>query len=150
MHRAWAVGLSFSLLFVSGCVTAKIPDYLTDKNSYKRQFFVTFEEALQATRTALEDLGWTIINQADPAVYEQTPTPLMRQVILFTDIRQTPMFLGSRYAKMNLILRQLKEQTEIEIRYLTVSSLPFKNIESFKNDAAVARIFEKIADELKR
>lgn len=137
------------LTILYGCTTAKIPQYLADKNPYKKQFYASFEETLKAAQTTLQELGWRIAAEGDPAVYEEGSPRESKQIILFTEVRQTAMFLGSRYARMNVILRAKSEGTEIEIRYLTVNSLPFKNFESFKNERTVHRIFERIDQLLK-
>ncbi len=137
------------LVFLYGCATARIPQYLADRNSYKKHFYASFDDALQASRTALHDLGWEITSEGDPAVYEEGDPREARQIILFTEVRQTAMFLGSRYARINIILRTKSEGTEIEIRYLTINSIPFKNIESFRNESAVQRVFERIDELLK-
>jgi len=130
-------------------MTAKFPQYLSDKHPYKKEFYVPFDKALEAAKTVLTNMGWKIVGEGNPAVYEQTTTPRAKELILFTDIRQTALFLGSRYSKMNIILRSNDTMTEVEIRYLTIMSLPFRNIESFRNDHAVEQIFARLADRLK-
>ncbi len=140
--------LVLGILLLSGCVSARIPQYLADKHPYKKEFYANFDEALEATKKALEEFRWQVSEQVDPSVYERfseaaTPT---QQLLLFTEIRHTPLFIGTRYAKMNVILRTFNPQrTEIELRYLTVTSLPFRSMESFRNDAAAKRLLDRIA-----
>ena len=102
--------------------------------------------AVSSTITALEDLGWIIEHKVDPAVYEQgsIESAEEQRVLLLTQIRQTPMFLGTRYAKLNVYIKSLKGVSEIEIRYLTVTSVFFKTFQTYQNDKAVERIFRRI------
>ena len=138
-----------SVVFLSGCVAATLPQYLSDKNPYKKEFFVGYDESVEAVKAALDELGWTVDGEGKPDVYERSISQSDKSVIIFSGIRQTPFFLGSRYAKLNVIVRGIQDKTEIEIRYVTVTSIPFRNIQSFKNDAAVRRIFEHIQKHLK-
>ncbi len=138
-----------SIVFLSGCVAAILPQYLSDKHPYKKEFFSDYAESVEAVKTALAELGWTIAGEGNLDVYERAVTPNDKSVIIFSEIRQTPMFLGSRYAKLNVIVRGIQNKTEIEIRYVTVTSLPFRNIQTYKNDATAQRIFEHIEKHLK-
>ena len=138
-----------SIVFLSGCVAAVLPQYLSDKHPYKKEFFSDYDESVEAVKTSLAELGWTVAGQGSPDVYERAVTPNDKSVIIFSEIRQTPMFFGSRYAKLNVIVRGIQDKTEIEIRYVTVTSVPFRNIETFRNDATVKRIFEHIEKYLK-
>ena len=137
------------MALLCGCTTAQIPQYLADKHPYKKQFYANYDAALKAAKSALSELGWQLAGEGDPAVYEVGAPREGQQIILFTEVRQTAMFLGSRYARMNIILRFQSNGTEIEVRYLTINSVPFKNIESFKNESAAHRVFERI-DELSK
>ena len=141
-----AIALLF-LLFCAGCVSATIPHYLQDKSPYKKKFYSDYDNTFKAVQAALKDFGWKISSLSDPLVYEQNPATdevLPKQVLLFTDVRPTAFFLGTRYAKMNIFVRSLSDGTEVEIRYLTVTSTPFKALENYKNDDAVQKIFDHI------
>ena len=138
-----------SLLFLSGCTAAVLPQYLSDKHPYKKEFFAGYDESVAAARMALDELGWKVSGEGDPMTYERQSSPSEKRIILFSEIRQTPLFLGTRYAKLNVMVRGIQDKTEIEIRYVTVTSVPFKSIQTYKNDATVQRIFEHIAKHLK-
>jgi len=140
--------LSLFLLLCVGCASAQIPTYLQDKNPYTKRFYANYDEALSAILESLEDLGWEIDARVDPAVYEQKEASLYdgQRLLVMTKIRQTPMFLGTRYARINIILRSKKDISEVEIRYVTVNSLPIRNITAYRNDSAVERIFNHISE----
>jgi len=137
-----------AVLLVSGCVSASIPSYLPDRNPYKETFFAGFDETLAATEEVVKKLGWNIIERSSPAVYENVTVgdeAQPQQLMLFSDIRQTPFFLGTKYSKINVILRENSVgSTEVEVRYFSVSSMPLKNIESYKNDGLAKKIFSRI------
>ena len=143
----------FFLLFCVGCVSATIPHYLQDKSPYKKKFYASYDDTLKAVQTTLKDLGWKISSVSDPVVYEQNSASnneaIPKQILMFTDVRQTAFLLGTHYSKMNIFVRSLTEGTEVEIRYITVTSTPFKTLENYKNDNAVQRIFDHIEKVLK-
>lgn len=138
-----------SVVFLSGCTAAVLPQYLSDKHPYKKEFFVEYGASVASVKTALAELGWTVAGEGKPDVYERTVEQNDNSIIIFSEIRQTPMFLGTRYAKLNVLVRGIQDKTEIEIRYVTVTSIPFRNIQNYKNDATVKRIFDHIARHLK-
>lgn len=135
-----------------GCTNVSIPSYVQDKNPYKQTYYAEFDDVLQATETVLEELGWVIENKTDPSIYERDKTvnvPTALQKLLVTEVRQTSMFLGSRFARINVYIRTKSEHaTEVEIRYVTVNSIPFKSFTSYNKDHTVKHIFKEIAEEL--
>lgn len=140
--------LSFLLtvLLLTGCVSAKVPQYIPDENPYVKEYYVSFDNALAATKHVLEDLGWEIANISDPEIYEHGTISNGDSALIFTEVRHTALFLGSRYTRMNVIVRGVENKSIIEIRYFTVNSLPFRNITTYKHDMAVNRIFRHISE----
>jgi hypothetical protein len=133
-------------LGLTGCSSVRIPSYLQDKNSKIKRIHANFDQALAATKQALGELGWEIEETTDPLVYEQDRIHDLdeQKVLLITKVRQTSLIIGTRYAKMNIYIRSKKNISEIEIRYLTINSLPLKNFQNYRNDSAVERIFTQI------
>jgi phosphoribosyl-dephospho-CoA transferase len=147
VRRYFALGL-ISVLACAGCVTVQMPQYLKDKNPYHQEFYTSYDKALSATTQALEKLGWKITKQANPVVFENdsaAPEVQPRQIILFTNVRQTSMLISSRYTMLNVLVKENNEKVEIEIRYYSVLSFTFKNMESYKNDGLVNKVFDEIA-----
>jgi len=142
--------LSFAVLF-AGCVTVKMPQYLQGENPYSKQFLANYDETLDATFKALKNLGWTVSKQTNPLAFEQetaVPDKDKKQILIFTDVKQRAMFLSSRYMSLNIILKENKQNTDVEIRYFSILSTAVKNFETYKNDKLVERIFKGIATEL--
>jgi hypothetical protein len=127
----------------TGCTVAQISPYLQKKFPYTHRFYADYDKALASLEKTLADLGWVIEKQVDPSVYEEDTqsAPGSKGILIITEIRQTALFLGTRHAKMNIILRSSADVSEIELRYVTVTTLPFKTFVTYKNDSAAERFF---------
>ena len=44
---------------------------------------------------------------------------------MITDLRDTRFFVGTRYSRMNVYIRSQQKESEVELRYLGVTSWPF-------------------------
>ena len=141
------------ILGLAGCASVSISQYIQDKNPYTKKFYNSYKATFQATEQMLRDLGWEIEKQTDPSLYEHSgedSVNSLTKVLIFTKIRQTALFLGSRYSLVNIYLRSSSEDvTEVEIRYLAVDSTFFKNFYHYKNDKIVERMFHHLEDLLK-
>lgn len=143
--------LLFSTFIIGGCSTLEIPKYIKDENPYEQVFYAPFDEVLTASSEALEGMGWKITETANPIVFEHNAAfdPTRQQIILFTNVRQMGMVVGSSYQRVNLILRSSGENmTNAEIRYVTVSTATYKAFYSYKKDAYVEQIFNAIQAKL--
>ena len=132
---------------LAGCVTVKTPNYIQSINPYEKQFFAPQEEVFKATTQALDELGWEVSEITSPSIYEQRAQgdeSSAKQVLIFTEVRQTPLFLSSKYMNINVFLRPTDEGTEVEIRYASVMPVFFKSIESYRNDPVVKKILDRI------
>jgi len=140
--------LLFAFLFLClGCVTVKIPKYLQEEFPYRKNFSANFDQSFVATTGALKDLGWKITETTTPALFNPQESGTKKQILIFTEIKQTPLFLLSAYASLNAYLREIDENhTQVEIRYILV--MPF--FKSYQNDAMAGKIFNKIEDKLKK
>ncbi len=141
-----------SCLILSGCSTVNIPSYIQDKHPYEKKFYASFDKVLKATKETLQDFGWKIVEEADPSAFEvakKSDNPQSQHVLLFTGIRQTSLFLGSRYARLNIYVEAINDTTTgLDLRYVTVNSIPFKSFTSYQNNRAVERIFAHIEKKL--
>ena len=140
------------LLSLAGCASITIPNYIHDKHPQLKTFYAPFDQVHAATLKALGDLGWKIEKEADPALYErgrQFQDISRQQILIFTDINQFSFFAGSRYARLNVFLHVTADKaTEVEVRYLKVTSVMFKTLYNYKNDRLVERIFNRIKENL--
>ena len=137
-------------VLVAGCTSAVIPHYLPDTNPYSRRYDAGYEQTYAAVKEALDDLGWVIEQEADPLVYEQDQNQNKSQndVLIMSNTRQTPLFVGTRYAKLNIYIHSQDDISDVELRYLTINSLPFKAVTNYSNDAAAERILDYIGEVL--
>jgi len=141
------------ILTLGGCASINIPNYIHDKHPYQQTYYASFDKVHNATIEALKDLGWAIEKETDPALFErtrETKNESRQQILIFTEIRQLLFFVGSRYARVNVYLQITADKaTEVEIRYVTVTSMLFKSFYDYKNKKAVNRIFKRIEENLK-
>ena len=141
------------LLFLSfiGCASVTSPSYIQDKNPYKKVFYTQFDKTREAIKKTFKESGWTIEKEAKPAVFERERDSESgnNQILILTEVRQISFFIGSRYARINVYLHEIADnETEVEIRYLTVTSVMFKSFYGYKHDQAVERIFTTIEENL--
>jgi len=135
-----------------GCVTVNIPKYIKDESPYKKKFYASFEKTMLATTNVLEGLGWKVTGTANPANYDREKdikNNNIKQTLIFVEVKQTPLFVSSRYTNLNIFLRSDEQSTDMEIRYLAVTPAFFKDMQSHKNDKAVGKIFDRIEEILK-
>lgn len=150
--KAWLV--LGALALCSGCTTVTIPQYIQDEHPYPRKFYADFDKVLGAVAQALEDSGWQISKKADPATFEQNKSPGgedIRQILIFTEVRQTSLILATRYARMNIYLRAADPQTtDAEVRYLTVTSTFFHGFHHYRNNRFIERLFTRVEELLEK
>jgi hypothetical protein len=140
------------LPFIFSCTSIELPSYVQDKNPYIQKFYAGFDAVLQAAAGTLETEGWKIEKQTDPSVYELTKlsdgSP-SREILLLTQVKETSFFFGTRYSKVNVYVRALTERsTEVEVRYLKITSFPLKAFRSYKKDRYVKRFFDQVEAQL--
>lgn len=136
-----------------GCTTVNIPNYIKDDHPYTHLVYADFNAAIEATTQALADSGWVVIDQSDPTVFEHSSIQHEggRETLLFTDIKERSFFLGTRYSRINVYLRSTSQpnETELELRFIAISSLTFAEMKKYKNPRAAAKIIEDIEKHLK-
>ena len=142
---------SLLLLCLIGCSSVRVPNYIRDQYPYKRTFYAPFDQVHATVAETFQESGWVIEKESEPSLFERQRGPEndRKQILLFTKIRQTSFFVGSRYARMNAYLWETADkETEMEIRYLTVTSILLKSFNSYRNDKAVEDIFKRIDEGL--
>ena len=149
MKKVWLLVL---LVFCVGCVTVKIPKYLKDEFPYEKRFYAKFDETLNATIQALDDLHWKVTNTSHPSVFEEgvQDDQSKEQILIFTEVRQTPLFLSSKYMSLNVYVIAADDNTDVEIRYVSVMPVFFKHAYNYKNDFVVNKVFDRIAELLEK
>ena len=139
----------------AGCASVTIRNYIREEHPYRKTFYAPYDAVLEATVQSLKDSGWEISKKTDPAVFERNRDQgdhQVKQVLLFTDVRQMALVLGTRYARMNIYLQSSPSgdnSTDVELRYLTVTSVSLKNFYNYRNDGYARKLFERIGSRLK-
>ena len=137
-----------SLFALAGCASVTIPNYIRDEHPYRKTFYASYDTVLDATVHALEDFGWKVAKTTEPSVFERnkdTDKPGVRQILLFTDVRQMAFIFGTRYPRMNIYVQSGTDgSTEVELRYLTVTSASLKNFQNYRNDRYAGKFFGRI------
>ena len=140
-------------LFLTGCATVDIPNYVQDQHPYKKIFYSDFASVVEVVTQSLQARGWKMSSTLDPAMFEQNKENFSadaRQTILSTEVRQTSFILGTTYSRVNVYIYTLEQsETSVEIRYLKITAFPFKSSSNYRNDLAAERIFKTIAENLK-
>lgn len=141
-------------VLLTGCSTVVVPKYIRDEHPYEKVLYSDYEGALAAVREVLTARGWEIAETADPAVYEYhkaLASAGRRQVLLFTNVRTGAYIFGTRYHRVNVYLREITTQTtSLEVRYMTVSSIPFRTFYNYRKDKAAGKLISVIEQGLPR
>jgi hypothetical protein len=141
----------FLLLTFIGCASITIPSYIQDKNPYQKTFYAPFDDFYKITMDVFREAGWMIEKEYEPTLFERERDlgGDRKQTLLFTEIRQSYFFIGSGYSRMNVFLREKSSnETEIEIRYVKVTSMMFKCFYGYRNDSMIDRIFKGLEERL--
>ena len=136
------------LMFLCGCASVDVPKYIKDDHPYKKTVYADFDEVFQATVKILKEFGWEVSGTSDPSVFERTASggdPQQKQILIFSKVRQMSLVLGSRYARINVYIRgKADSETEIEFRYVNVSSVFVKDFYNYRKDHLVDRMLQHI------
>ena len=142
-----------SLFALIGCASVTIPNYIRDEHPYRKTFYASFDTVLDVTVHALEDSGWKVAKTTEPSVFERNKgmdKPGVKQILLFTNVRQMAFIFGTRYARMNIYVQSAADNsTEVELRYLRVTSASLKNFQNYRNDRYAEKFFGRIESLLK-
>ncbi len=125
--------------------------YLQDKNPYTREYYASYDQTLRVVKKVLKNNNWKIAKTTDPSVYEEVQSerhPASKQTIILTELKETSMFLYSRYTQLNVYVRSLQNATEVEIRYGVITALPLKQLRGYRNDHYANRLLDQIATAL--
>ena len=134
----------------AGCSVIHIPNYIKDENPYKRTFYAPYTLVHELTVQALEKHGWSVEGESNPALFERSREvegAEYKQTLLYTQIRKLSLVLGMRLTRINVYLRTTADSaTEVEVRYVTVTTTSVKTFYNYKNDKAVNAILQSIED----
>ena len=122
------------------------------KYPVKQMMQKEYEGVDAAKIKALKGAGWKIAEEADPALLErrhESQDASRPKTVIFTQIRQLSFFVGSGYSRLNVFLNvAVDKATEVEIRYVKVTTVGPKTLNNFKNDKLVNRLLKRIEENL--
>ncbi|MDP8211863.1 MAG: hypothetical protein P9X22_01050 [Candidatus Zapsychrus exili] len=144
--------LLFLCFVLVGCMSVSVPNYIKDDYPYKKVFYSDFDTTLNVTEQSLRDLGWEITDKVEPTIFEKAKElqdSNHKQILLFTETKETLMFIGTRYSRVNVYLRSGENNTTgVEVRYFSLTAVPFKNFSGYRKDGLVSKLFERIKNYL--
>src|SRR6185295_4495749 len=133
------------ILSLTGCSTIVLPRYIPDKDPSRKNFHAQYTEVVEATKKAFKDLGWEVAEEADPALYErawQLRDPSVKQTLLMSNYRKSNFLIVSKSTAINAYVRSGADATELELRFLKVSTYPFKSFYKYRNNKLLNKLFE--------
>jgi len=142
----------FLMMIFAGCSTVNVSKYIQARNPYEKSFYSEFDQVLKSTSRILEESGWKISGSSHPSVYENNPVSDeqdIKQIMLISDVRQFSFFLGTKYTRINAFIKEGPDQTTIvELRCLSVTSLPFKSFDNYKRNKTAEKLLNLIEQDL--
>jgi len=147
------ISLLLLVVALAGCASISVPNYIKDNNPYKKKVYGEYNKVLKVATEVVEELGWTIAGTSDPLIFEGSTAAANsgnQQILVFTETRQTPWFLGTKYMKLNVLVRDLgSNKAEVELRYIRINSTFFMKFYGYKRDRLAEKILKNIDENLK-
>jgi hypothetical protein len=142
----------FVLCVTMGCVSTRVPSYLTDKKPFERRFYAGHTEALAGVKQAMTNSGWVLEQVMEPQVYELDPqkADIEEQLLLMTEVRERRRILFSRYERMNIFIRSRGNVTDVEMRYLVINDMTLFKSKTYGNEKLAKRFFDLVQKELEK
>ncbi len=140
----------FSLFILTACSTLSIPEYVPDEHPYQRKYYATYERAVTVTKQALEQFGWKVVKEVDPSVYERVYMDITDRILLIAAPRRSAYGVGSHQMRLNVrLLAGKSNTTDVEIRYLSLNKVAFKQLRGYREDGVVEPILKRIEEIIK-
>lgn len=135
------------VVFVSGCSTVQIPNYINADHPYARRVYGDLDKVNAAVKLVLAQEGFKVLKETGTDVYERDARDQQegaQGVLVLTEVREYSRVLYSTYVHLNIYLRQLADGVEVELRYGKVTSVLFKQFKGTRNDAYAVRLLDRI------
>lgn len=139
------------LLFLTGCSTVQIPNYIKADHPYIRRVYGSFDQVSTAVKAVLAQEGFKVEKETAPDVYERDSRDQQEGAkgsLVLTDVKQYSRILYSSYVHLNVYLRQLADGVEVEIRYGKVTTVLFRQLKGTRNDGYARRLLDRIEAQL--
>ena len=143
--------LSLTSIFLSGCATTQMPEYISKvDHPYDRKYYASYERVTSAVVYVLKNQGWTINSEADPSIYERDDrydNDGYHNILIITNIKKKFGVFYSTYTQLNVLVHSLANTCDVEIRYQSKKPL-VKEFVSTRNDQLVENILDDVEQEI--
>ena len=138
------------LVSISGCTTISTTNYIAANHPYEKKFLKSYDETLEAINKILVKDGWQIDGTSSPTVFERQAQDGVdtKSLVVFTKVRKSSWLLFSTYTHLNVFIYSKNDESEVEIRYASIVSWPFKQFHRYRNDGLTDRLFHYLETEL--
>jgi hypothetical protein len=140
-----------SLIFLAGCASVSVPNYIQPEHPYKRIVYGNYDEVLAAVKGVLKEERWSIVKETHPALYERNATydeQDKEHALIFTGVKQHSRLLYSSFNHLNVYINRMAEGMELDVRYEGVTDLFIKKIHHYRNDRLADRFLNLVEQKL--
>lgn len=130
-----------------GCATVDTGHYIQAQNPYKRTYYGSFNEILDAVRLTLKEEGWQIAKEVDPNLYERNPLHKLGEqdhILIFTQIRRAQRFVYAKSTHLNVYISRIDGGVEVDLRFGSVTDFRLWKSRSYRNERLVKKILDRI------
>lgn len=139
------------VLSAAGCATVNPQHYIQAENPYKRTYYGSFNEVLDAVRLTLDEEGWPIAKEVDPNLYERNPLQKsgdQDNILLFSKIKRAQRFVYVKATHLNVYVIPIDGGVEVDLRYGSVTDFRLWKKRSYRNERLVNKILDRVEQKL--
>ncbi len=141
-----------AVIFLTGCASVKTLDYIQDINPYRQPFHSDYQTVVESTKTVLKEIGWTVVKETDPSVYERHRDITLKnasQILLFVELEKKSFIRRDGDIRLNVLIWSSKEnKTEVEIRYQKITKITLRKFYDYRDDKRIKNIFQRLEEAL--
>ena len=111
--------MTLIIFILAGCASVQMPGYISRvDHPYDRKIYAGFEKVTGAFLFVLQKQGWSISEEANPAIYERDDrydNNGSRNLIIITDMRKH--FAHLTGTRLNVFIHAIGNTCDVEIRF---------------------------------
>lgn len=146
------IGFVIGLCVLTGCVSTRVPSYLTGKTSFTRRFYAGHDQVVAAVKQAMTASGWAVEKETEPQVYEIDPQKMdiEEQTLLMSDVRERRLIVLTRYERLNVFIHSRGNASDLEWRYLRINDMTVFKPRSLGSQKLADQFFGKVEKYLEK